>query len=435
MRTVPFVAPRALFSFAALTIPSIAQDDVRLTQVPERVVLPARSGTNLLLEAEVPPATDRVWLAASRDQLARVPMRSVGGQRFQLNLADPRVLRLLHAERGEGEFFVFAARAAAVHRSAPVSWTRGEQPAARLRAFLIGTDGVIEKASKDEVRWLDPATIERFEVHGVRAPSARAVARAGQIDIPLSWRADDRFFALDFNDGVRRSLQDANRAAIEVRVGDVTTMFDYRIVPARLAVDADPTFTVMQRRRGNVPGSRGWLEVSLGDVTMGQVLLAIHDATGRTLVAAHHVAERDPVEIRLADESYVLTIDKLTNRLIGDDWAELSVRPARDFVPDAIAQLIRAVAAADGMTFVREGRDYPPTAAAQLLRARLGSHRGERPTPAQFLEMASRSTTTGKPYRVRDAAGNERNAKDWLQELLEAIESDNAAGTRGGAKK
>lgn len=405
-----------------------AQNGLRLTRVPDQVVLPARAGTNLLLEVAVIGEPELIWLARTRDQIARVPLSPAGGGRYQLNLAEPEVLRLLHAELASGTFRIFARFGADVVASAEIGWRRGETPATRPQCFVLARDGSKKKASKEQVRWLDPAAVERFEVHGISAPVARVIARAGHTDCPMTWRPDDRLFVLELNDGLRRSLLAAGEFALEVRAGTETTLFDWRVVPDRIDFpDEALTLTVMQRRHARIPGSRDWLEVRLGDITMGQVMLSMHDAEDGVVVEPRLVAEHDPVEFALAGESYVLSIDKLRNRLIGDDWAELSLVPKPAFKPDPIAALIRRVRDSEGVTFVRDGKDYDGKMAAQLLRARLGSHRGARPTPPQFVAMGGKSSTTGKPYHVRLANGEQQDAAAWLGELLRAIEAENAA--------
>jgi len=417
----------AVLTTAALLAPGLsAQNGLRLTRVPDRVVLPPPAGSNLLVEVVVTGKPSAIWLARNRDQIGGVKLTSSGTGTYQINLAEPRVLRLLHAERAEGSFRVFARFGTEVMASAEIAWSRGSAPASHVKCFVIAVDGRKRQGTTEYVRWLDAREVERIEIHGTAAPQARAMARAGTTDLPLTWRQQDRQFVLEFHEGLRQSLHQAGALTIEVRVGNETTLFDYRVVPDRLQPVDEPGFLVMQRRTGEIPGSRGWLEVRIGDITMGRVRFLIKDAKGRTVVGPLLVGDRDHVEFALANANYVLVVDKLVNRLIGEDYAELSIRDAAKYEPDRIALLIRRVEATTDITFVREGVDYSSAIAAQLLRSRLASHRGDRPTPQEFAVMGGTSRTTGNAYLIRTADGKEVQAEAWLKQLLVEIERDRA---------
>jgi hypothetical protein len=409
-----------------------AQDAIRIAAVPERIVLPAPAGSNLLLEVAATGTPEAVWLARDAEQTDRVPLQAVGDQRWQLNLADARVAALLRPDRADGTFHACARFGTKTVQSPPIAWSRAAVPAAQVRALVRLRDGGSRPATADTPRWFDPSATDRIEIHGADAPQARVVARAGTTDCPLVRPKDQQHWVLSLNDGLRASIQQAGTLDIEIRLGAETRSFPFLVVPDRLrAGDGPPEFTIMQRRRGFVPGSRDWLEVRIDDITMGQVLLEMVDAEGATVVAPRHVAERDFVEFALSGERYVLEVRKLVNLLINDDYAEFAVVQAPAFLPDRIAQLIRRVDAATSVTFLREDREYPSTAAAQLLRARLGSHRGPRPTVDQFIDdMASKSSRTGEPYHVRTKDGQVVKVADWLRQELRALEAEDKQAPR-----
>ncbi|MFO1077759.1 MAG: DUF5329 family protein [Planctomycetota bacterium] len=411
-----------------------AQDAVRLTRVPERVVLPAPSGSNLVLEVEVMGAAKRVWLARTERDLDGVPLTAAGNARYQLNLADARVLDLLRAGEASGSFRVNAGIGDATVASAPIAWSRGDAPVARVRCHVVGDGAEPVVLGSDGEHWLDLAQCTRLEIHGVGAPLAQAKLVAGTTDLPLPWLRDRRRFGLDLNDGVQKALQAAGRATIDVQCGDELVQFAFRVVPDRVGGELGEVFPVMQRQRAFVPGTRDWLEVRIDDITMGQVLLEVVDANGRPVVAARHVADRDDVPFALGGQRYVLFVDRLVNKLIAEDWAELSVRPAADFRPDLIARLIRRVDSAADVKFVREGQPYDADIAAQFLRARRLALRGPAPTPREFVEVASKSSRTGEPYHVQKADGTLVPARDWLLEQLAAVERDAAAGAKAGQR-
>jgi hypothetical protein len=140
------------------------------------------------------------------------------------------------------------------------------------------------------------------------------------------------------------------------------------------------------------------------------------------VIAPQQLYERDFVELTLADGRYVLVVDKLVNLLVGDDRAELRIRPQQGFVPDRIGQLIRATGNSED-TFVREGKDYTGAEAMQLLVAKLHSHRGPAVTLDEFVDqLASRSSKTGQQYEVRRRDGGTVTMQQWLRAKLREIE-------------
>lgn len=423
------------FLFAALGVVfALPAQGVRLVRVPERLVLPAPSGSNLMLEVEVVGGADRIWLARGELDDSGVPLAAVGEGRYQLNLADARVVGLVRAGEADGAFHVRARVGDRVVAGPPIAWSRGDAPVARARCHVKGGGEPATVVGLDGEHWLDVARTDRLEVHGVAAPLARVKLVAGTTDVLLPWRGGEQGFALDLNEGLRTALQQAAACTLDVRAGDDVAQFAFRIVPDRIDAAANEPFVVMQRRAAFVPGTRQWLEVRIDDITMGQVLLTVVDATGRDVVAARHVADHDDVPFRLGTDDYVLYVDRLVNKLVADDWAELSVHPAAGFRPDVLARLIRRVEAATGVVFVREGTDHGPAMAAQLLRARLASVRGPAPTPQEFLELCSKSSRTGEPYHVRKADGTVQPARDWLLEQLAAVEHE-VAPVQGEPKK
>ena len=62
--------------------------------------------------------------------------------------------------------------------------------------------------------------------------------------------------------------------------------------PRRLTIGPEGAkFSVDQRKSAPVPGSRGWVEVFLDDITRGQVRLGIRTVEGKVLVPPESVGE------------------------------------------------------------------------------------------------------------------------------------------------
>jgi hypothetical protein len=404
-----------------LAAAAAAQSAVRLVTVPDQVRLPAAPGANLLLEVECATAPEAIWLAT--EELARdsVPLQAAGSGRYQLNLADARVGALVPAGLRQGELFVFARAGGRVAKSAAIVWSSSALPAPALQCLLRSVDGTSRPVSGHWPIWLDPQRCRAVEVLGDPARDGVPVLRSGGFEAPLA-RADGhpawRLVVADLPDEVRT----AGAFEIEVRGAAAPAVgpFHFRLAPARLDLaDGKAALLVDQRGSAAVPGSREWLWVRLGDITMGRVALEVTNAGGGTLVEKRHVHERDFVEFTLAEARYVLTIDKLVNRLVGQDCAELTVRPAAGFVPDRIGQLLRAVEASQD-TFVRDGSEFDGAAAAQFLLVRVSAPARRKITVDEFVDdVASKSSQTGEAYMVKKRDGTLVTMQQWLRAELQ----------------
>ena len=105
--------------------------------------------------------------------------------------------------------------------------------------------------------------------------------------------------------------------------------------------------------------------------------------------------------------------------------AVLAVMPAlaKQRTPaQEIEQLIQRVGASKGVVFIRSGSEYTAADAATHLRRKLGASKGRIKTPEQFIDkVGSRSSMTGRAYRVRLPDGREIDSAEWLTFLLREI--------------
>lgn len=404
---VPWLLPASL----------LAQDGIRIVAVPDPLVLPVEPGRNAMLEVSVGGEPTVVFLAAD-PQRARAGFTAAGGGRWQLNLADPQVARLVRAAPDD-VLAVFAEGDGRRQRSTVLRFTRAEpRPGSReCQARLAGTGAPVQ-VSMWRPNWLDPAQVERIEVRSDMA-DVDVVAHMGTTDCPLARDAERRAFVLTLDDGKRDAWRAAGRLELVGQRGAETqTWYEIQAIPDRLDLAREGgRFSVVQRRTAAVPGSRDYLRVRLGDLTAGQVLVEVSGADGRVFVAQRSLRTRDEVEFELFGGRYVLLVEKLVNLLIGDDFAELSVARAADRPPDAIGALLQRIAAAE-LTFVREGQDYTGDEAVRMLRAKLDAWRGELTVDTFIDEIASRSSTTGHAYQVRLRDGTVVEARRWLRSEL-----------------
>jgi hypothetical protein len=84
--------------------------------------------------------------------------------------------------------------------------------------------------------------------------------------------------------------------------------------------------------------------------------------------------------------------------------------------------LIQRVGASKGVIFIRNGTDYTSADAARHLRRKLGAAGDKIQTPEVFIEeLGSKSSMSGRAYRVRLPDGREMDSAVWLNGLLREI--------------
>ena len=75
-----------------------------------------------------------------------------------------------------------------------------------------------------------------------------------------------------------------------------------------------------------------------------------------------------------------------------------------------------------GCVFIRNGREHDSAAAAKHMERKYRHFRDDIETPEDFIRLAAtKSTMSGKPYRVRTPEGDERLSADWLADALAAM--------------
>jgi hypothetical protein len=89
-----------------------------------------------------------------------------------------------------------------------------------------------------------------------------------------------------------------------------------------------------------------------------------------------------------------------------------------------IEALIKHVESLDDASFVRNGSAYSAKNAAKFLRGKWDAKRKEIRSPAEFIEkVATKSSTTGKPYLIRFKDGSEVSCGAYLTGRLKKLES------------
>ena len=95
-------------------------------------------------------------------------------------------------------------------------------------------------------------------------------------------------------------------------------------------------------------------------------------------------------------------------------------------VRSQLADLADVKAALDGARFLRNGKDYSPADAAAHLRRKWQSARRSAADDdaARFIDaLASTSSVSGQPYRIRFADGRETTVREFLHGELARLRS------------
>lgn len=100
-------------------------------------------------------------------------------------------------------------------------------------------------------------------------------------------------------------------------------------------------------------------------------------------------------------------------------FAAAAGEPSVDAEIDA---LIARVGQAHGVVFVRNGSAHSAAEAAAHLQRKRAAVGGPFASTEQFIDVVgSRSSVTGRAYRVRDADGHEVDSATWLRRLLREL--------------
>lgn len=198
-------------------------------------------------------------------------------------------------------------------------------------------------------------------------------------------------------------------------------------VRAPLQVKGSITFTMSQRTTTALPGSADALLLTIDDITGGQTMTSLEWRDGEHVLGPRAMRLNDTVDFTVGGQNWRLTLSQMHNELIGNDWAEFTLREREQpgAAADAAAEidaLLIAVADLDGAEFIRNGQSHDPATAAQHLRDKWRANEGSINSAEDFIEVVgSRSSASGGQYTIRMADGSTLTAERWLSEQLERI--------------
>jgi hypothetical protein len=219
-------------------------------------------------------------------------------------------------------------------------------------------------------------------------------------------------------------------------VQSVAVCYSMRVPPKRLDFPWDrATVTIYQRCSRGLPGSHGNLMLHIGDITAGQVLVSVYGETHEPLIDMVSLRQGDTVRLPLAEEEYVLVLDRLVNVLIGRDYAVFSLVSPDAWQREEIDRLLTVIQESD-LTFIRAGQEMTGAAFAAHLRQKLAVAKRDVLSVDQFIDqVASRSSTSGGAYQVRLAGGDIVDAAGWLREQVAHARPDQPDDTDSPVQK
>lgn len=205
-------------------------------------------------------------------------------------------------------------------------------------------------------------------------------------------------------------------------------------VAAAPIAEVPVTLTLEQRSMTPIPGSDGQLSLTIDDITRGQVAVSILDADNRALAGPVSLTAGQTVPVRVEGTDYHLRLEKLSNALVGSDFATLVIDVASGSdTPDStnaltelqkIEHLIEIVAAQENAAFLRNGTPYTPADAAEHLRTKLSAAGSRIQTAQDFIDqIASRSSVSGEEYHIRFEDGRTMSTREFLQQQLGQLEA------------
>ena len=324
---------------------------IEVLEVPSEISFPMAPHSNAILTVRVPAKkTRQVWLSTSAEFPGRVMLRAIGDGKYQINLADAVVYRVLQADDEAEKFYVYAEDTKGrVNRSLALSFRIGRKKADALditdipyaRVWTEGAEGDWEQraypfpllalgwteSSARPGPWLAPDHTKKVWF------SCRAGAEATFSSGGRRWRmmrAGEDEASLDVTKEIAETVRGAHGASVEYVVIDsgARGKIDMRVPPAALTLEEGAnSVTIAENGTASVPGSDGYLEVSVGRIGGYQTLLALKGGDGRVFIRRTAVtrAFREPFEY--GDKRYDLVVTRIVQSVFGEDFIVVAFEP------------------------------------------------------------------------------------------------------------
>lgn len=436
-----------------------AETTIHLSGVPEELSFPVPEGKNVVMTATVAGGKVRsVWLATSADAEGRLLLRPAGDGKYQINLAAPLVSAMLSGAGPTGTFSVFAATedgrtVASIPVRYSVSSILSGPPL--LCVYVGGEKKEIldrrqsrawERAAygDDEDAWLwdmgwyagrswwfGPQKVDAVEVQfGPHHGAPGADAEIGQRKWPFPAGEVAHTYRLEIDTAMKSLWQEQGTLKVSCRANARTLpTVVLRAIPLELKIaSAARTMRVRQRSSSALSGSNQYIRLHLDDITGGQVVLYLSTGERKPVLKRLSVGQGDRVRFSYGGKPYELSVLRLVNVLVGEDYGLFSVSevtPERAKEAEAertrIDALLEAIEKSD-VLFLRGVDEVDGKTAATHIREKYHSVKPKIASVEDFIEkVAGVSWATGAEYHVRLSDGTVVGAKAWLREQAARI--------------
>lgn len=200
------------------------------------------------------------------------------------------------------------------------------------------------------------------------------------------------------------------------------------ITSAPIVLSEPAEFYTFQRSTIPLPGSKGKINLTIDDITRGQVITNLAWVDGTPIVTARSLRQNDVVTFTANDHTYKIRLRMLANVLLGDDSAIFQLWPANieidNFLSetDKIDALFLSLSQIVGATFIRDEKELTLNEAIVYLKTKWYCMISEIRTVDDFIRIVgSKSSTSGKPYVLKMSDGTEIETEKWFRDQLELM--------------
>jgi len=347
----------ALACVVGLCVPCVHGEEqlpaVELVGVPTRLTFPMEAGSNVFLTARVALGNVRqVWLSPYPAFPGRVMLVRTGDDTYQINLAEEVVYRLLQANRKKRLFQVFAetegrdileslpiaykladaeeeAVAKGSHADARV-WTEGQEEAPPMGSRR---GPYMHRAQFPDNVWLSPGYTRRIWFSC--DVSYRAFLVSGEKEWPMK-PVDGEKARLEVDADIANTIRRARTAKVAyvLEGSRKRAVVELKVAPEQLDLPGEAgEITLAEYESGTVPGSEGYLIVSVGNIGGHRTLLSLRGADGRPFIRQTPVTLNSRKAFEYGKTRYVVEVKLLSQSVFGEDFAVLAIK--KELVPES----------------------------------------------------------------------------------------------------
>jgi len=120
------------------------------------------------------------------------------------------------------------------------------------------------------------------------------------------------------------SVSEQKRVSV-IKFGFIGIFFGLSLITSAVLASQTVQLVVFQRTSEPIPETQNALNLYLGDITQGQVLLSVGEHTTSDIVKRISVTRGDIVRFEYQTRSYSMKILRLVNRLTGPDFAVIEL--------------------------------------------------------------------------------------------------------------